>query len=129
MLVTLSPIQSRFQNIQTTQWTLGNQIVVHVPQCYSAMSKNKILQFVKTWIKGIRLSEASQTEKDKYCVVSLLCGIRKKKKEEEERTANLQKQRVEWLLPGAGVEVGVMGRCWSKGTTSYTMNKSGGLIN
>lgn len=30
--------------------------------------------------RGIMLSEISQPEKDKYCVVSLICGIVKKKK-------------------------------------------------
>ena len=33
--------------------------------------------FAITWInlEGIILSEISQTEKDKYCMVSLICGI------------------------------------------------------
>ena len=35
-----------------------------------------------TWMdfEGITLSEISQTEKDKYCIISLICGIFKKKK-------------------------------------------------
>ena len=38
---------------------------------YSATKKNEILTFVTTWmnLKGIMLSEISQAEKDKYCVV------------------------------------------------------------
>ena len=42
---------------------------------YSAI-KNKILQFV-TWVdlEGIMLSELSQIEKDKYCMISFTCGI------------------------------------------------------
>ena len=32
-------------------------------------------------LEGIMLSEINQTEKDKYCMVSLLSGIGKKKKE------------------------------------------------
>ena len=37
----------------------------------------KILPFVTTWmdLEGIRLSEISQTEKDKYCIISLICEI------------------------------------------------------
>ena len=33
--------------------------------------------FVATWInmEDIILSEISQTEKDKYCIFSLICGI------------------------------------------------------
>ena len=44
---------------------------------YSALRKKGILPFVTAWIEleGITLSERSKTEKDKYCVVSLICGI------------------------------------------------------
>ena len=44
---------------------------------YSAIKKNENLPFATTWIdlEGITLSEISQTEKDKYCVISLTCGI------------------------------------------------------
>ena len=39
--------------------------------------KNEILPFAAMWmdLKNIMLSEISQTEKDKYCMLSLLCGI------------------------------------------------------
>ena len=44
---------------------------------YSAIKKNEILPFATTRmnLKGIMLNEISQTEKDKYCMLSLLCGI------------------------------------------------------
>ena len=32
------------------------------------------------------LSEISQTEKDKYCMISLICGIKKKKKKTHRHT-------------------------------------------
>ena len=37
----------------------------------------KFLPFATTWmdLEGIMLSEISQTEKDKYCMFSLMCGI------------------------------------------------------
>ena len=40
---------------------------------------HEILPFATTWmdLEGIMLSEISQTEKDKYCVISLICGILK----------------------------------------------------
>ena len=49
---------------------------------YSAKTENEILPifpFAMTWmdLEGIMLSEISQTEKDKYCVLSLTCGIKK----------------------------------------------------
>ena len=44
---------------------------------YSAIRKNKILPFAATWmdLEIIILSEVSQTEKDKYHMISLICGI------------------------------------------------------
>ena len=38
---------------------------------------NGILSFVTMWmdLEGIMLREISQTEKDKYCMISLVCGI------------------------------------------------------
>ena len=44
---------------------------------YSAIKKNEIMPFGATWIQLeiIILSEVSQKEKDKYHVVSLVCGI------------------------------------------------------
>ena len=44
---------------------------------YSAIKKNEILPFATTWmdLENIMLSEISQTEKDKYCMLPLICGI------------------------------------------------------
>ena len=38
--------------------------------------KNEILSFSMTWIdlEGIMLNERTQTEKDKDCILSLICG-------------------------------------------------------
>ena len=43
-----------------------------------------ILLFATTWIEleGIMLSEISQTEKDKYLMISFICGISKNKTNE-----------------------------------------------
>ena len=51
---------------------------------YSAIEKNEILPFMTTWmdLEGIMPSEISQTEKDKYCMISLTCGILKNKTNE-----------------------------------------------
>ena len=42
-----------------------------------ATNKNEIMPFTATWrdLKIITLSEVSQTEKDKYYMISLICGI------------------------------------------------------
>ena len=41
------------------------------------MRKKELLPLAATWItlEGIMLSEISQTEKDKYYMISLICGI------------------------------------------------------
>ena len=47
---------------------------------YSAIKKNKIMPFAATWmdLEIVILSEVSQTQKDKYHMISLICGIKKK---------------------------------------------------
>ena len=49
----------------------------HTMEYYSALKKKAVLPFATTWMKleGVVLSEISQTEEDKYCMVSLICGI------------------------------------------------------
>ena len=44
---------------------------------YSAIKKNEIMPFASTWMDPeiITLSEVNQKEKDKYHMISLICGI------------------------------------------------------
>ena len=44
---------------------------------YSAVKKKKILPFVTAWmdLENIMLSEISQSERDKYHMISFICGI------------------------------------------------------
>ena len=46
---------------------------------YSAIKKNEIMPFAATWVdlEIVILSEVSQTEKGKYHMISLICGIQK----------------------------------------------------
>ena len=48
---------------------------IYTMEYYSAIEKNKILPFTATYmdLEGIMLSEISQTEKDKYCMISPIC--------------------------------------------------------
>ena len=50
---------------------------------YSAIKKKEIMPFVATWmdLEIFILSEVSQTEKDKYHMMWIICGVLKKKKE------------------------------------------------
>ena len=49
----------------------------HKMEYYSAIKKNEILPSAATWkdLEIIILSEVSRTEKDKYHMISLTCGI------------------------------------------------------
>ena len=42
-----------------------------------SLTKNEIMPFAATWVDlaSVILNEVSQTEKEKYCVISLICGI------------------------------------------------------
>ena len=50
---------------------------IYAMEYYSAIKKNGILSFAATQMdmEGIMLSEISQTEKHKYCMISLTRGI------------------------------------------------------
>ena len=50
---------------------------IHTIEYYSAIKKNEIMPFAVTWIdlEIIILSEVSQTEKEKYHTIMLICGI------------------------------------------------------
>ena len=50
---------------------------IYTMEYYSAFKKKQILQFATTWmvLEGIMFSEISQAEKDKYQMISLICGL------------------------------------------------------
>ena len=51
--------------------------LIYTVEYYSAIKKSKKMPFAATWmdLEIITLSEVSQTEKDKYHKLSLMCGI------------------------------------------------------
>ena len=67
----------------TDEWVKMSLSLTHTrththTQCTThPQKKNDILPFAITWTdwKSIMLSEISQTEKDKYYMTSLICGI------------------------------------------------------
>ena len=79
---------------------------IYTVEYYPAIKMNDTLPFVTTWmdLEGIMLSEIIQTKKDKYCMISLICGIQKKKK------------RTDWWLPEVVGEGWVK---WVKGVKMY----------
>jgi len=52
-------------------------VYIHIMEYYSAIKKDEILPFASTWmeLKDIMLSKISQSEKDNYHIISLICGI------------------------------------------------------
>ena len=60
----------------TDEWIKKMWYIYAMEYC-SAIKKNEIMSFAATWVdlEIIILSEVSQKEKDKYHMISLLCGI------------------------------------------------------
>ena len=71
---------------------------------YPAIKNNEILPFATTWmdLEGIMLSEISQTEKDKYHMVLLICGILKTKQSNKQNEKQTHRYTINQLLPGEG---------------------------
>ena len=50
---------------------------IYTVEYYTTIRKNEIMPFAATWmgLEAVLLSEISEKEKDKYHMISLLCGI------------------------------------------------------
>ena len=50
---------------------------IYTMEYYSALKKNEMMPFAATWmdLEIIILSEVSHSEKDKYHMISLICGL------------------------------------------------------
>ena len=61
----------------TTEKWIKKMWYIYTMEYYSAIKKNEIMPFAATWMQPeiIILTEVSQKEKDKYHVISLVCGI------------------------------------------------------
>ena len=86
---------------------------------YSATKKKAILLFVTTWmnLENIMSSEISQTERDKYYMISLKCGIENKTKKEQ---AHRYREQI------GGCERWKVGR-WAKLVKDVKMYKPPGM--
>ena len=69
-------------SIHSFQWTLGClhvYVYIHIERMeyYLAIKKNEIMIFAATWMDPeiTILSEVSQKQKDKHCMMPLICGI------------------------------------------------------
>ena len=48
---------------------------IYTVEYYSAIKKNKIVPFAEMWMETVIQGEESQKEKNKYCLILLICGI------------------------------------------------------
>ena len=64
-------------NCPSTEEWIQKMWCIYTMEYYSAIKKNEIIPFAATWMDTeiVILSEVSQTEKDKYHVILLICGI------------------------------------------------------
>ena len=60
----------------TDEW-IKKMWYMYPMDCHSAIKRNEIMPFAVIWmnLEIVILSEVSQAEKDKYHVISLICGI------------------------------------------------------
>ena len=75
-LFTIAKIWKQPKCPSTDEW-IKKMWYAYTMEYYLAIKKNEILPFAAIWmdLEIIVLSEISQTEKDKYYMVSLICGI------------------------------------------------------
>ena len=62
----------------TEEW-LKKMWYIYTMEYYSAIKRNKTGSFVETWmdLETVIQSEVSQKEKNKYCILTHMCGIQK----------------------------------------------------
>ena len=75
-LFTIVKIWKQPKSPPTDEW-IKKLWCIYPMEYYSGIKKNEILPFAATGmdLEGIILSEISQTEKDKLCMISLIRGI------------------------------------------------------
>ena len=74
-LFTIAKTWEQHKCPSTDEWI--KRWCIYTVEYYSAIKKNELMPFVSTWmdLEIIILSEVSQTEKDKYHMKLLICGI------------------------------------------------------
>ena len=75
-LFTIAKTRKQPKCPSTEEW-IKKMWYLYTIEYYSAIKKNEIWSFAATWmqLEIIILSEVSQKEKDKYHIISLICGI------------------------------------------------------
>ena len=75
-LFTIARTWKQPQCPSTDEW-IKKMWSTYTMEYYSAIKKNEIMPFVATWmdLEMIIPSEVGQTEKDRYHMISIICGI------------------------------------------------------
>ena len=75
-IFTIAKIWKQLKSPPTEEW-IKKMWSIYMMEYDSAIKENEIMPSAATWmdLEILILSEASQTEKDKYHMVSLICGI------------------------------------------------------
>ena len=73
-LSTIAKLRKEPKCPSTDKW-IKKLWFIYTMEYYLAMRKNEIWPFVAMWmeLESVMLSEISHTEKDRYCMFSLLC--------------------------------------------------------
>ena len=75
-LFTIAKIWKQSKCPSVDEW-IKKMWYIYTMEYYSAIRKKEILPFATTWmeLEDIMLSEISQVEKDKYQMISFICGV------------------------------------------------------
>ena len=75
-LFTITKIRKQPKCLPTDEW-IKQLWDIYTMEYYLAIKRKESLPFVTAWmdLENIMLNEISQSEKDKYHIISLICGI------------------------------------------------------
>ena len=82
-LFTITRTWKKPKCLSTEEW-IKKMCYIYTMEYYSAIKRNEIELFVVRWmdLETVIQSEASQKEKNKYCILTQICGIQKNSTDE-----------------------------------------------
>ena len=76
-IATLFTISKTWKKMSIIRGMGKDVVYIYIMEYYSVIKKNEISPFTATWmdLESVILSEVSHTEKEKYHMTPLICGI------------------------------------------------------